>query len=302
MNPAFIIAKDSVQSLLRQRLLVAIMLASFGITLLFSSSFAKSRSLVEQAASFEAEMEAAEEGGEPVEETTTEATDRVDEPVADAADGDAQTEGLTAEQERQLADSLEQLGLYFMAMFYGVVSFSGTIVALLIFSGAIASEIRNGTIRVTLAKPVSKTQWLLGRYLGGVAVMAVYSLITALGLFVFAQSQDLTFAAALKYGPWLMFCKHLIVGSIAMLLSLWMHPALAAVLAFFCGAEPFRGLMPVPLYIMLPSYGSYNIFGHLIRGHLFSVQDVVMLSLYALNVIIIMLALAHRRFRTMDLV
>lgn len=106
-----------------------------------------------------------------------------------------------------------------------MASFGGSIVALFIFSTAVASEIRKGTIRLTLSKPVSRTQFLLGKYLGGVVVMAAFALLTSLAILLFAQTQNMELSPVIKWAPWLMFCRQLMLGSLAMLLSLFMHPS-----------------------------------------------------------------------------
>src|SRR5208337_4008617 len=117
---------------------------------------------------------------------------------------------------RKFQETMEGASTTFQAVFYQVASFGGSIVALFIFSTAVASEIRKGTIRLTLSKPVSRTQFLLGKYLGGVAVMASYAVIAGLAIVVFTQSQSLDLNPAIKWSPWLMFCEQLTLGSVAL--------------------------------------------------------------------------------------
>jgi len=90
------------------------------------------------------------------------------------------------------------------------------------------------------------------------------------------------------------------LGSLAMLLSLWMHPVVACVLAFFAG----NGLYGPhnPLYYILPSYHNFNMLFQVLEGSLISGRDVLFLSLYALDFVAIMLLLALWRFRTKELV
>ena len=185
-------------------------------------------------------------------------------------------------------------------MFYQVASFGGSIVALFIFSTAVASEIRKGTIRLTLSKPVSRTQFLLGKYLGGVVVMAAFALLTWFAILIFAQTQNLELSPVIKWAPWLMFCRQLMLGSLAMLLSLFMHPIIASVLAFVAG-NGFYSLHN-PLYYILPSYKDFNVFFQVLEGTLLNLKDVAFLSLYAADFVVIMLLLALWRFRTKELV
>jgi ABC-type transport system involved in multi-copper enzyme maturation permease subunit len=181
-----------------------------------------------------------------------------------------------------------------------VASFGGSLVALFIFSAAVATEIRKGTIRITLTKPVSRTQYLLGKYLGGVAVMAGYALIASAAIVLFARFGELELSPAMKFAPWLMFCRQLMLGSLAMLLSLFVHPFLGAVLAFFAGNGLYGKLNP--LFYLLPSYSAFNLFTQMVQGTLVSGNDVLLLSLYALDFVILMLVFAQWRFRTKELV
>ena len=204
MKTTLLIATDSIRALLHQRLLLGLMLASLGLTIFFSITLAAARKNITR--SF---------GEDGVSTNSLTATNRMSE----------------AEQ-RQFRESMEMASSGIQAGFYGVTSFGGSLVALFIFGTAVATEIRRGTIRLTLSKPVSRSQFLLGKYLGGVAVMAGYALIASIAILVFAQSQKVELSPAIKWGPWLMFCRQLMLGSLAMLLSLFFHPIVAAVFAF----------------------------------------------------------------------
>jgi len=210
------------------------------------------------------------------------------------------TNKLSDKERREMREVMEGAESSFQAAFYGVASFGGTLVTLFIFCTAVTSEICKGTIRVTLSKPVTRTQFLLGKYCGGVAVMVGYWMIISAAMLAFTQSQRAELSPALKYASWLMLCKHLMLGSVAMLLSLLARPILAAVLAFFVSADLLSS--PNPLYYVLPSYSPFNMFGQIMMGQLISPKDVILLSLYALDIIGIMLLLALRRFRSKELI
>lgn len=130
--------------------------------------------------------------------------------------------------------------------------------------------------------------------------MAAYALIVSIAILVFAGTQNVELNPALKWAPWLMFCRQLMLGSVAMLLSLFVHPVIASILAFVAG----NGLCapPNPFYFILPSYKDFNVFVQVLEGSLMKAKDVGYLSLYALDFIVIMLLLALWRFRTKELV
>lgn len=265
-----LIAADSIRALLHQRLLLGLMLVSLALTIFFSIALAEIRK-----------------------DITREYSD--DRMAAHSA-----TNQMNQTDLRKFRERMDTASSTTQAFFYGVASFGGSIVSLFIFSTAVASEIRRGTIRLTLSKPVSRTQFLLGKYLGGMVVMAGYALITSVTIFIFAQFQNVELNPAIKWAPWLMFCMQLMMGSLAMLLSLFMHPLIASVLAYFAG-NGFYSLHN-PLYYILPSYKDFNVFLKVLEGSLINSKDVIFLSLYAADFVVIMLLLALWRFRTKELV
>jgi len=272
MKIIFLVAADSIRALLHQKLLLGLMLVSLALTIFFSITMASIRHNI--TASFADE------------ETSTNVF--------------AGTSHMSATEQKKFREQMDQGSAYVQGAFYGIVSFCGSLVALFIFSTAVASEIRRGTIRLTLSKPVSRTQYFLGKYLGGVAVMAGYALISSLAILIFAQTENVDLNAAIKWSPWLMFCRQLMLGSLVMLLSLFIHPMIAAALAYFAG-NGFYSLQN-PLYYLLPGYQDFNVFSQVINGSLIRWQDVIYLTLYAADFVVIMLLLALWRFRTKELV
>lgn len=271
MKTIIVIASDSIRALLHQKLLIGLMLGSLAVTMFFSISLSSARVHIVESYS--------DEKGNS---------------------SNSVTNGMSEAEQRQFRESMETASSSIQAMFYGVASFGGSLVSLLIFSTTVVSEIRKGTIRITLSKPVSRTQFFLGKYLGGVVVMAGYAIIVSLALLIFAGSLNVELNPAVKWGPWLMFCRQLMLGSVAMLLSLFMHPIIASVLAFVAG----NGLCspPNPFYFVLPSYQDFNVFFQVYEGSIIRAKDVGFLSLYALDFVIMMLLFALWRFRTKELV
>ena len=272
MRIILLIAADGIRALIHQRLLLALMLASLALTIAFSVMLSSARTHITDSFSEERLEAQASKSGEKMSET-----DR-----------------------RKLREQMEQASSWLQAGFYEVASLGGSVVALFIFGTAVASEIRRGTIRLTLSKPVSRTQFLLGKYLGGVAVMAGYAVIASIAIAAFALVQQVELNPAIKWAPWLMFCQQLMLGSLAMMLSLFVHPMIAAVLAFFAGNGFYSS--PNPLYFILPSYSDFGVFFDVVLGKLVDWHDVAFLSLYAFDFVAIVLLLALWRFRTKELV
>lgn len=289
MNPILLIAVDSIRALLRQRLLLGMMLAALALIVVFSTVMTSQRTMMTRAAIDQGE--ANDPGpGAGTGPATAGAKPRTPRGVS----------GLSKADRQKLAQQMDQVSSMFQAAFYQVASFGGSLISLFIFSTAVSTEIRRGTIRITLTKPVSRTQFLLGKYLGGVVVMTGYALIASTALILFAKFGQLELSPAMKFAPWLMFCRQLMLGALAMLLSLFVHPFLGAVLAFFAGNGIYGRANP--LYYLLPSYSAFNLFGEMLSGTLVSGHDVLLLSLYALDFVVLMLGLALWRFRTKELI
>ena len=261
------IAADSIRALLHQRLLLALMLVTLGLTVMFSVLLTQ----------------------------TIEPMLRMLETAA-AADKTDQAKEVDLDEARQ---GMEMMQSMFLAGFYWFTALGGTLVALLICSTAVSAEIRSGTIRLTLSKPVSRAQFLLGKYCGAVTVMFGYSTLIGVALVIFAYANGLDLNLAARYAPGLMFCHNLMAGSAALLLSLLMHPLIAAVVAYFASASFLSS--PNPLYFILPSYDRYNLFSLIMKGRLIALEDILLLTLYALDVAAIFLLLALWRFRSKEL-
>lgn len=269
MKSIFLIARDSIRFLLHQRLLVGLMLVSIAMTIFFTVALTQTRKNIRR--------------------QFTDAEVETNSPFY---------QKMSEEDRKKMSEAMAQGESAIEGFFYAAASFGGSLVSLMIFSTAVASEIRRGTIRLTLAKPVSRFQFLLGKYLGGVAVMAAYALIATLAALVFSTASNVELSPAMKYAPWLMFCRQLMLGSLAMLLSLLVHPAIACALAYFAG----NGLYSTanPLYYLLPSYAPFNVFAEVLQGSMLKGSDVLWLTLYAFDFVALILLLAMWRFRTKE--
>ena len=278
MKATLLIARDSIRALLRQRLLVGLMLAALGLIVVFSIVLISERTMMTRAVIDQSMAKddpglttlVKVQGEDPISGGSQVDPGAAGKSEAKRPDGPIRPKSprtvaaLSKEDRQKLAEQLDQVSSVFQTAFYEAASFGGSMVALFIFSSAVATEIRRGTIRITLTKPVSRTQYMLGKYLGGIVVMAGYAGIASAAIVLFAKFGSLELSPAMKFAPWLMFCRQLMLGSLAMLLSLFVHPLVGAVLAFFAG-NGFYGRFN-PLFYILPSYGAFNLFGQLMRG------------------------------------
>ena len=153
---------------------------------------------------------------------------------------------------------MESTATMVLGGFCWFTALAGSLLTLFVCSTAVAGDLRRGTVRMILSRPVSRTQFLLGRFCGAAAVMLAWSVLSAAAFAVYSYGHGLDLKLSLAYAPWLMLCQNLMLGSAALLLSLLVHPAIAGVAAFFASATYFSP--PNPLYYILPSYDRFNLF------------------------------------------
>ncbi|MDE0489546.1 MAG: ABC transporter permease subunit [Gammaproteobacteria bacterium] len=295
MTSILMIARDSVRALLHRRLLLALMVVMLVLTVIFSIVLSQINSRIFDSASAPpppaaaaVEQEPAAPGEDP--QSFQDALKRAAPPPEPVP-----TEPML--QEMQAA------GAQMLSQFYGFTAFGGMIVALFIGATAVSSDVRSGAITMILARPVTRWQFLAGKFGGAMMVLFGYSLLTAIALVIFTQVHELDVVPALRYAPWLMFCRNLIFASFALALSMLMPPILAGILPVFVSGDLFFGLLsssnPIHyLHFLLPTYGPFNATNQFTSGVLMGWDEVAILTVYALDLAVIFCLLAMWRFRS----
>jgi ABC-type transport system involved in multi-copper enzyme maturation permease subunit len=145
------------------------------------------------------------------------------------------------------------------------VSAFGSLLAAWLGAVAIAEELRSGTILPVLARPVHRWQFLLGKYLGVLLMLAVYALCLDAGFSYFLAGlggqQILTPPWALVVYP---IIRYALYAALALLLATRIHPVsafsivlVAQVAEYLVGPASTAAFLPGPVkeaaYILLPS-------------------------------------------------
>ena len=294
MRTVLLIAADSIRALLHRRLLLALMLVVLIVTVLLSLGLTQASRTMMQASHSPSAAELAEQ----------EITDaRPDAQAVQEAIEQAQAE-MDEEQREEMRQSMQTLGSQVLRTFYGFTTFGGMLVALFIGATAVSTDVRSGAITMVLSKPVARWQFLLGKYAGAMAVLLAYSVLIGIAMTIFTQIHQLDSVPAIRYAPWLIFCQILMFGSLALVLSMLMHPAFAGILAFFMQADYLTALLRPEnpfyyLHFLLPTYGPFNVSGQFAgSGTLLGWDEVGILTVYALDLTVIYLLLAMWRFRS----
>jgi ABC-type transport system involved in multi-copper enzyme maturation permease subunit len=115
------------------------------------------------------------------------------------------------------------------------ISLFGIVIAIFIGIGLVSKEIEKRTLYTVLARPVSRWQFIVGKFFGLLGTLVVNTAFMALGFFAALlylartfTAQDLHLLAAI----YLIVLQFVIVTALALLFSSFSSPLLSAVMAF----------------------------------------------------------------------
>lgn len=125
------------------------------------------------------------------------------------------------------ARTIVNIGLNAMLMF-------GTFIAIFVGVGLVSKEIEKRTVFAIFAKPVGRSEFIVGKYLGLCLTLAVNVAVMGAGIsLALLFVRDPSLAATIWGTVVLIFCELTIVTAVAILFSSFSSPALSALLTFF---------------------------------------------------------------------
>ena len=201
------------------------------------------------------------------------------------------------------------------------ISVFGLLMAVFIGIGLVSKEIERRTIYNILSKPVSRAEFIIGKYLGLLFTLVVNTAIMTVGfylaLFYQKRSLDLSDLSALEAIYFVLLQFALVVG-LALLFSCISTPILAAVFTLCVyvignllgdvrwfgqesGSAALKKTTEV-LYYLLPNFGDFNVIASTAHGQKIPGYLLVSNSFYALLYVAILIAAAilifeEREFR-----
>ena len=211
------------------------------------------------------------------------------------AAGDAAT--VTAGDATQV--KVHEMEQFFNAFFAWALSFVGALLSLTLFCTVVYSEVHTGTIRVTLAKPVPRWAYLLGKSMGATAIVAGYCVVAGAAAAVVGVAYGAQGIWTLAFVPWLTYCGSIVLGAVGLVYSLFVRPPVAGVLAWFTSATWVAGFKP--LYAVLPSYQPFDVFQMMTFGTPLGAWSMVLGTLYAVDLVAILFLVAFVRFRRREI-
>ena len=210
-----------------------------------------------------------------------------------------------AEQEKIIAD----MGL-------ASINVIGVIIAIFVGIGLVSKEIERRTIYTILAKPISRSQFILGKYLGLVITLGV-NLVIMFDVFVFTLwMTQVPITMVLVQAVALMMVEFLVVTATALFFSTFSTPTLSSALTlglYFIGhltsdlkslaekssSEVTKAVMTA-LYYLCPNLEVLNIKGQAVSGVSLAWSYQLSATLYGLLYASLLLAGAAAIFQKRD--
>ena len=202
----------------------------------------------------------------------------------------------------------------------GAISLIGLLIAVFTGVGLVSKEIDKRTLHAVLAKPLRRSEFLLGKFVGLVLTLAVNTAAMAAGLFLallFVKHSITRGDAVVAVAVYFILLKLMLVVALAMLFSCFTSPLLALL---FTGGLYLAGLFVSELrslqvtnltpqmqkfftvisYI-LPNFGNYDVMGAAAHGRGVAGTLVLHNTLYTLLYSAIVLSAAAVIFSRKDL-
>lgn len=200
---------------------------------------------------------------------------------------------------------------------FAALSLAGVAIAVFLGVSSVAREIENRVVYTIITKPVSRTTYLFGKFLGCAAVLAAATLLLSLTLVGIVAMSD----EALPSGYWacclLIWLESLIVLAFAFLAAIQFSSVLSAGftfaffligrsnLAFSTMAEkaqsPDMKAVAGALYYVFPNLERFNLRDVVAYGQPYPSEMVPISGAYALAYVAVCLGVAFLAFRRRDL-
>jgi len=113
-----------------------------------------------------------------------------------------------------------------------VISISGLFIALFAGVGQVQKEIQKKTIHTLLAKPVSREAFLLGKYIGLLALIALHVILLSLTLFFVLWAINGSISIPIIQACYLVFWELAIVLAFAVLFSTYSSALISSIFSF----------------------------------------------------------------------
>jgi len=191
------------------------------------------------------------------------------------------------------------------------ISIFGLLIAIFIGTGLVSKEIQRRTIYNILSKPITRAEFILGKFAGLMVTLFVNTVIMTLGFYLALAIQKGRIEAgdfSLLVAIYFILLQLSIVVAIALLFSCISSSILSAVFTFCLfvignfssdirlfgqgSGSPLLEKTTAVLYYILPNFGDFNVIDHVAHGVRMGGITIIANSCYALLYLAIVLSAA----------
>lgn len=205
---------------------------------------------------------------------------------------------------------MSDVGLAAMTVF-------GLLVVVFVGSNMVRKEMEKGTILTILSKPVSRRQYIWGKFLG--LSMTQISMIAIMGVLFLLMTFLAPGEFSLRYLPaiYMTFLEMILITAVVVFFSTCVSPVLSAVLTlgvFVIGhlsesirdfgmmqGSVFQSKMSQVIYYLVPNLEVFNVRGAVVHGSPVSAEHMLMATLYGLAYSCLLLMIAGSVFARREL-
>jgi len=196
------------------------------------------------------------------------------------------------------------------------MEFFGILIAIFIGVSLVSKEVERRSLHPLLAKPLTRSEFLLGKFFGLGFTLLVNTLVMTIGLFLTLLATRRSPDLRLLVAVFAIYLSLLVVLSVALFFSTVTTSTLAAVFTFclvLAGRfsdviRDVRNVVPwtptwlvYGLYYALPNFRIFDLKDHIVYGDVVSGKVLLALTGYAFAYCTILLTVAAGVFRSRDL-
>ncbi len=197
------------------------------------------------------------------------------------------------------------------------ISIFGMVIAIFIGIGLVSKEIDKRTLYSVLTKPVSRTQFLVGKYLGLCLTLFVNVCVMTLGLYLVLLVMAEPLDPMLLVAIFLIYMKLTVLVAVAILFSTFTTSILAGLFTGFIYVAGYfsadlknfhtivdSGIVPIltkGLYYLLPNFRNFDVKSAVVAGLPIEATQVGWAVLYAILYIVLLLVASTWIFQRRNL-
>lgn len=193
----------------------------------------------------------------------------------------------------------------------GLVNSIATVLSLTLMCYSVRSEVAKGTFRMILSRPVRRYEFFVGKWLGCVSIVFVFSLFMGILVSIYTYYAFGGLEPIVPISLALGFLKAIMVGSVGMAVAMFIHPLPALIVTFLAAGETFLFMARFSsgaakailntLFYVLPSYKAFDVHTGIVTGTSVSGEEIAYRCAYAVLLSMLMLLAGTALFQRRDL-